>query len=314
VLSLYLAVLLSAPEERLHVEWVAPEGCPSRDTLAASLTDSVPPNRTFHASVRIDEPRQDGQFWQAVVVTTADGDERTRVVKAPDCERVTEAAVLVITLAATSLPKEPNPPPTPTRVHAPQSSSSDAATSSGTEKDTPPPPTPFTYHLRVQPQVGANVGMFPLPGVSWGVSLAFVTGQLRLQLAYDDGPGVQGSGRTLHADLQSVTLRSCWLFAPADRLQLGPCTGLAGARMVAAASGVALPQPTGVGLVSILAGATAGLRLSKSVSPWVAADVGVNLVRPRFLVTTQAGDETVYSLGWLHARLTLGVEVDLSFP
>src|SRR5262249_29263522 len=117
VSSLCLAVLLAAqaetPVERLHVDWLAPEGCPSHEALAESLEKDVPANRTFHASVRIDEPEVDGRPWRAVVTTTADGDQRTRVVDGSDCERVSKAAALVITLAATSLkPQERTEPPT----------------------------------------------------------------------------------------------------------------------------------------------------------------------------------------------------------
>src|SRR5262245_10910185 len=71
LLSFSLAALLAAPAplERLHLEWQVPEGCPGREALAAALESSVPADRTFHASVRVDGPEREGEPWRAVVLT-----------------------------------------------------------------------------------------------------------------------------------------------------------------------------------------------------------------------------------------------------
>ena len=62
-MTFHLLLLLlgqSAPAERLHVEWVAPSGCPDESQLASTLASEVPKNRTFSAAVRIDEPKENG--------------------------------------------------------------------------------------------------------------------------------------------------------------------------------------------------------------------------------------------------------------
>ena len=312
MLSLSLAVLL-ATAERLHVEWVAPEGCPSRDALAASLESSVPPNRTFHASVRIDEPREEEAPWRAVVITTADGNQHTRVVQGPDCERVTDAAVLVVTLAATSLPpvKEDDVDAAPP-IAAPVVPSTEVG---GETSDRVAPTEPFTFRLRVQPLVGAHAGVFPFPGLSWGIGIALVTGRLRAQLAVTDWVSIQGSaGRGVRGGLLSGTLRGCWLFEPHPVVRLGPCAAFEAGRLVMQASGVAAPETGSVFWSSVAAGVTAGFQVSKSISPWVTAEAGVNLVRPRFILSTREEDVTLHAVGWVVGRLTVGVEFELPVP
>jgi hypothetical protein len=324
LLTLSLAVLLAAPversTERLHVDWVAPEGCPTRAELASSLEADVPANHTFHASVRIDEPNRDAGPWRAVVLTTADGVEHTRVVEAADCERVSSAAVLVVTLAATNLPA----------LDAPAA----GAHTSGhqNEADAPaepaPPPalsggdraahdnfSPFSFHIRVQPLVGANIGLFPQPGLSWGLGVAFMTGRVRAQAAVASWSGSSsGPTRGVQLGLTSFAVRGAWLFAPADFLQLGPSAGLEMGSLSATGFGISSPQSSGLFWGCVVGGPTAGFSLTKRISAWVTTELGVNLTRPQYSISEGGHDVTVYGVGWLVGRITLGVELDLPFP
>jgi hypothetical protein len=317
---LCLALLLAqteTPTERLHVEWVAPDGCPSRASLASSLKDNVPSNRTFHALVRIDEPAAAGRPWHAVVITTADGSQHTRVIDGPDCARLSEAAMLVVTLAATNLPPEKEKewetrsgPATPS---APQDFSEELTKN---ETKGPPPSSdpPFSFHLRVQPLVGANVGVFSSPAVSAGAALALMKGPVRAQLSVSGWTAFDPGGRGIRGGLTSVGLKGCWLFDPREAMHVGPCTSLEVGRMSVVGTGVAMPQTNGVVWGAVFAGATAGFSISKSISGWVSAEVGLNAVRPRFFVTTPTGELTVHQVGAMVGRLVLGIEFELTVP
>jgi hypothetical protein len=313
LLSLTLAVLLVAqaesPGERLHVEWLAPEGCPSREALAESLEADVPANHTFHASVRIDEPESDGAPWRAVVLTTADGVQHQRVVQATDCQRVSNAAVLVVTLAATSLqvPDEPGFPPAPVEAAPalPQELKDDEKTFE----------EPFSFAIRVQPVAGANVGLFPLPATSVGLSAALTTGRLRLQATFWSTTALEASSRwAVRGGLTSLAVKGCWLFEPRESVSVGPCLGGEAGRLSAVAPRVFEPHPNTVWWGGGLVGVSAGWAVSKSITPWVSLEAGLNAARPSFIVSTPEGDVFVHQMGWAFGRLTVGVEFELSIP
>lgn len=312
----FLAVLAAAPQppqpERLHVEWVAPDGCPGREELRASLEADVPANHTFHASVRIDEPASEGEAWQAVVVTTVDGAERQRVVHGADCARASAAAVLVITLAATDLPTSKTP-----RAQLPESAEPPA-----TPPATPAVPTaggvdaaePFTFRLRVQPVVGANLGLFPLPGFSLGAAASLSVGRVRALLAVAGWLRSQSPAHRVSVGLTSFRSQGCWLYRPVEAWHVGPCGGAEAGVLEAQGVNITAPARNSVFWVALLGGATGGYSLTRSISVWASANLGLNLVRPRFSVSTPTGPETVFAVGWLMGRVTLGLEVELSIP
>lgn len=317
-MSALLLFLLAqaAPSERLHVEWVAPHGCPDQSELASTLASSVPKDRTFSAAVRIDEPREADRPWRAVVTTLHDGQERTRVVEAPDCARVTEAAVLVLTLAATALPDEPKRESSPAALTAAEPlptrelSADEPLPTRELTDDEHVKRQPFVLNLRLQPLVGASAGVFPVPGVSVGLSVGFERGPVRLDLAAhtwfeSQTPETLRGARFL---LVSFALRGCWLFTPRDRLHLGPCLAVEGGPMRAEATRVTTPSPAEVVWLATTAGATAGYDASSLIHPWVSLQLGANLVRPSFLIDTPSEQVVAFAMGLPMGRLTIGLE------
>ncbi len=311
MVQLAVALLLAGQVERLHVSWVAPEGCPSRAELQSQLEATVPANRTFQASVRIDEPRDEGQPWRAVVVTTADGAEHTRIVDGADCTHVSDAAVLVVTLAATTLPPvEPAPRVDPAPPIAQPLPVAEEGEGGGHE----PLSKRMALGIRIQPVIAANVGLLPLPGVSVGGALTLSTWRLKSQLELvgwltSESPG---ASRGVRVNLVSAKLQECVIFKPHDAVRVGPCGALEVGRMSVEGTNVVRSEPAGVWWSALLVGATAGFPLRKNISPWVSGELGVNLVRPRFIVEGTGGSSTtVYGVGWFMGRLTFGVEIDL---
>lgn len=311
MVQLAVALLFAGQVERLHVSWVAPEGCPSRSELSSQLEATVPANRTFQASVRIYEPRDEGQPWRAVVVTTADGAEHTRVVDGGDCTHVSDAAVLVVTLAATALPPaEPAPRVNPAPPIAQPPPVAEDTEAGGGE----PLSRRISLGIRIQPVVAANVGLLPLPGISVGGALTLSTWRLKTQLELvgwltSESPG---ASRGVRVNLVSAKLQECVIFKPHDAVRVGPCGALEIGRMSVEGTRVPRSEQVGVWWSALLAGATAGFPLRKNITPWVSGELGLNLVRPRFTVEGTGGSSTVvYGVGWVMGRLTFGVEIDL---
>lgn len=318
LLRVLLMVLTQAPADRIRVDWLAPEGCPDRAALASRLEASVAPGRTFAASVRIEEPSAPGLPWRAVVLTNLGDGQRSRLVEAPDCGIVTEAAVLVITLAATSVAAEPAPepmsratlppalkPPAPSS-HEPGPEQPGVGTRLGNEVAKP-------FHLQVMPRMGANVGVLPLPGLSFGLGLALGRGALRGEIAVFQWleSETPGNNRGARLSMTSAALEGCWLFEPRPSLYLGPCVGAEVGVMGAQGRRIIAPAEASSVWVAGLMGATMGLETGVRVRPWVNLEVGANFVRPSFLVSTPLGDVVVHSVFPAVGRVTVGLEVTL---
>jgi hypothetical protein len=313
VLVLLLAQSPSA--ERLRVDWLAPEGCPDGSSLRATLESTVPRNKTFSASVRIDDPREAGKPWRAVITTRSPEGPRTRVVEASDCARVTEAAVLVVTLAATNIGAADT-------MESENRSSTTSADAGVTAPDPDLPSlsddsrpkkasSPFFFSIRLQPEVGASVGVFPLPGVSLGLAASFTRGPVRLELAVAQWLNSQTAEtrRGARFSLTSVRVKGCWLFSPNETTRVGPCVSSEGGPLSAEGTGIAATQSGRALWLAALGGVTIGFLNSQYVHPWFTLEAGVNIVRPLFLIVTPQGVSSPHDMGWPVGRLTVGVEI-----
>ncbi|MDP3503825.1 MAG: hypothetical protein Q8S33_26040 [Myxococcales bacterium] len=306
---LTVCLLHQAPEPRaLLADWLAPEGCPSRADAASMLRPDVSPG-IVTARVRIDAPRAPPAPWRAVIFTEVEGLTRTRVVEASSCEAVARAAVLVIELARTQasgavVPVEParESPREPPQVE-PAAPSTPPADEAGDEVKG----RAHRLRLRVSPMVALNVGVFPSVGVALGLGLSFGNETWRLDLG---GLGWQGhrdpSGKA-EFGLVSGLVRGCRFFA-LPKLALGPCGTVEAGALSVQGLELADARRSSVGWAAVLVGAKLHLDVFSVVQPWVSADVGVNLIRPRFVVNTPEGYEVLHGLGFPVGRLTIGVE------
>ncbi|MFZ5438925.1 MAG: hypothetical protein ACOZQL_02895 [Myxococcota bacterium] len=316
-----LALLLSQgparekPADRLHVEWISPEGCPERSSLREALVASVPPQRTFSAVVRVDEPRTVDARWRAVIITRVDDLQRLRVIEGANCSQVTEAAVLVVTIAALEL-RQDDARTAPVEL-PPRSQSDEVPPEAAAEEDKQPgpPDEPFSIPLRLQPMLGANVGLFPVPGVSVGLAVATRLGPFWLQLGASSWLENESAGprRKVHLALQSFSLRAAWLGRlGGTRLELGPCLAGELGPLAATGVGVASPGTETTWWAAALAGVQSSYEVTSALRLSASLELGLNLVRPRFtLRTSPAEDVEVHRVGWVLGRLSVGLEVDL---
>jgi hypothetical protein len=316
--ALVVLILLTQapPAERVHVDWVVPEECPDPAQLTATLTEALPKDRTFRAAVRVDAPRQAGGFWRAVVtMTSADGQRRLRAVDAADCARVTEAAVLVMTLAATALPPEAvgesSPgvlPPAPTAVPPEEPLPPLAAE----PDDTGRPPRALRLGLRLQGLFGGVVGVLPGPGFGAGIGVAFAFGKLRLEAAvFPWFDSERREPRGARFSVTSIRARAGWLFEPAEKWFLGPFAGAEVAFVEATGTGISQPLTATGRVVTPLAGVTFGRELSPLFRLFASLDAGLNVYRPAFVLETVNGDVDVHRTGLGMGRLTIGMELYL---
>jgi hypothetical protein len=320
-------VLLAQPADRLQVDWLVPEGCPDPMALTERVKAAIPKDRTFSASVRIDEPRAPQTSWRAVIITKArDGQSRTRAVDAPDCARVAEAAVLVLTLAATTMPPDDTGVSTPA-VLPPATPSNPATSSSPTTAPGPAAPgeplTPLPedesvdrrrsrlrLNLRLQGLFGSTVGLLPGPGFSAGVGVAFAFGRLRLEAAVFPWLDAQTaeSLRGARFGVTSIRARGCWMFEPAEAWFLGPCAGAEVAFLRVTGRGISQPVSADTHAVMALGGVTVGRQLSPLFRVGGSLELGVNALRPLFVIDTPVGAVEVHRMGLPVGRLTLGME------
>ncbi|MCA2978358.1 MAG: hypothetical protein INH41_25465 [Myxococcaceae bacterium] len=321
---LLVSLLVAQPPavERVRVDWLLPEGCPDQAALTTMMREAIGQDRAFTASVRVDEPQTPGRPWRAVVTTRGpDGAARLRAVDAPDCARVTEAAVLVLTLAATAMPEAhgdeggpavlPPPPPVPDQAppapdEPPPASEPEAGADGGPARWLRP-------NLRVQLLGVGTLGVLPTPGGSVGVGLAFAFGRLRVEAALLFWPETRAADgrRGARFDVTSARVRGCWLFEPADAWFLGPCGGAEVAFVRATGLGVTAPTPIETTPVTVQGGLTAARALSPLFRVFGGLDLGFNVVQPQYVLGTPTGAVAVHRTGLLSGRLTLGLEVYL---
>lgn len=308
---LTVCLLHQAPAPRaLLADWLAPDGCPSRADAASMLRPDVSPG-IVTARVRIDAPRAPPAPWRAVILTEVEGLTRTRVVEASSCEAVARAAVLVIELARTQASGEvvpaPESPPQPPQVEPQPVEPAAPSTPPADEADDDVKGGAPRLRLRVSPMVALNVGVFPSVGVALGLGLSFGNETWRLDLG---GLGWQGhrdpSGKA-EFGLASGLVRGCRFFA-LPKLALGPCGTVEAGALSVQGLGLADARRSSVGWAAVLVGAKLHLDVFSLVQPWASVDVGINLIRPRFVINTPEGYEVLHGLGFPVGRLTIGVE------
>jgi len=145
------------------IEWEAPQGCPDVDTVYERLSTVLgraPSDLGVFRQVRgaiVEAP----PAWQLTLVMFDGKQNRSRLISAPRCADLAEAAAVAIALALDAEARGPAAPPAASVV-AP-----DAGTS-GEQKE-PKPGQPLDMH--VEAELGGVLDLSSLPGPAAGVSL-----------------------------------------------------------------------------------------------------------------------------------------------
>ncbi len=299
---------LSAPAfARASDFWQAPPGCPSAkqaDAALRKLTEGESPFARGQARVFIDRAPS-AELRAHVELGHGDAREK-RTLLAHDCKALTEAALLVIALAASELESE-------------DASSADAPTASQHSAQQAHDRARFSLGVLSQLDAGS------LPHATWGLGASVGLDYRRLQAGLEVsyfGPRIKalpdGEIGGIEVGLVRGALSACYaLYAPnmgrepgsAGLPSLSPC--------VAFEQGVAWGR--GVGLVdsreragaasSAVLGLSVALRGLGMLLPVARADVGARLRSPSFDVQ---GVGSVFRAAPVFFRGSLGLLVELN--
>lgn len=316
------AVAQSDAASRLKLEWRAPESCSAMSDLTSVLEATVPADRTFRATVHIFEPEAEGGQWRAEVLTGSSGAPRQRVVEAADCARVSQAAMLVVTLAATQLANEADAqgPPVEFPPGPPEANTGDEERPPDEPPDASRKPSDNRFRLPVaigiQPTAAVSAGVVPVLGVSVGGAVTVWLRALRLSLGASSwfGSGTPNHTRGAQFSTTSFVFKAAWLLKPWSRWQLGPSLGAEVMNMTARATGIALPEDRSASTVAILLGALVGFEVSKSMRAWLGLEWGIAALRPSFFVSTPSGDILVHDVSLAVGRVSVGFEFEVYSP
>ncbi len=155
--------------------------------------------------------------------------------------------------------------------------------------------------------LAANVGLFPSFGGALGLGVSFGTETARLELAAFSWSAYREPGKDVEYGLISGLVRGCRLFA-VSRVALGPCATVEAGVLEARGVNFAESRQGKVGWFAVFATGKAHFEATTLIQPWVSLDIGVNVIRPQFAVSTPDGYELVHRVGFPMGRLTIGVE------
>jgi hypothetical protein len=293
-----LATLLAS----VALDWTAPEGCPSRESVASAIVVGGEVSRDVVATAAVERISED--LWRLQLDTKIDGLENRRQIEAPSCAELADAAALLLGIEASSDPAPTPPAPTPRRAE-------------------PLPPEPRPGHAVEAPRRPPSASRSFAIGVAAGLGLGVFTGsatgavasaswlpgknRLKVDAAYFGTPQVVVVG--VNFDLAAAGVTGCRLLLDGP-VQVAPCAGVEGGRIaVRGVPGWVNPSfDDTVPWVALRAGGLVSYPIGRFS---VTADVGVlaPLVRHRFVIAEAL---TIHEVAPVTLRLLAGVE--LRFP
>ncbi len=263
----------------VHLEWVAPAGCPSREEILGVIERTVGASALRGAvDARVIVTQEEREF-RAEVTVSASGATSTRSLAGESCRAIGDAVAFVIALAASPDANPPAPPRPAAPVPAP---SIEPAAS---------PPAPRLRRVAfIDASLFVDSGSLPSTGVGGEVGVGWNPAHLDLEIV---GAFLASQGATLASTrsqganlwLAHLGARACYeLFD--ERLDVGPCLG-AGVEWITARGFGSVPdQPanaTGDMVVGSL-GVRAIGRLSSRVVLRLVAEATVPSTRPTFVI------------------------------
>jgi hypothetical protein len=291
------------------LEWSAPKGCPGRAVVLARMTRLLgkPPDSTREPALWVraevtELPSQaHDRFRVRLLSQTAEGPSE-RSVDGVSCERVTDAAVLILAMAidaeavAARLNSPPPPPPAPPPPRR--------------EPTPAPEPAPPRIALWTRAGALADAGALPRinPGfaVGIGVSVGRVwleaqgTKWLAQRIESPDRPGAGG-----RFERRAFALRTCFEVS-AGWFSAGPCAGTTLGWMSGEGYGISDPEDGGSAWVEAFAGGALRLRLSELFALRADLDAVTPLVNPRFSI---GGVGSVHRAPFVFGRGALALEL-----
>jgi hypothetical protein len=289
---------MATPTPPVHLEWVAPAGCPSHGEILEAIERTVGAGaRGGAVDARVIVTAGEREL-RAELTVSASGATSTRSLTGESCRAIADAATLVIALAANpdavplASPPAPPPPAPPTSAAAP-----------------PPVPRRAVF---VEASFLVDSAILPAAGLGGELAVGWSPAHFALEIT---GAFVGPERATLaSAPSQGASLwlghlgaRACYELFDA-RIDVGPCLGGGVEWTPARGFGTTPDQPanaTGqMGVGSL--GGRAIVRASSRVALRLVGEAVVPLTRPTFVID---GGGQVFQTPAASFRATAGVEV-----
>jgi hypothetical protein len=288
------------------LEWSAPKGCPGHADVLARMTRLLgkPPGSASASALSVrgevtELPSQaHDRFRVRLLSQTAEGPSERRV-DGVSCERVTDAAVLILAMAidaeaVAARLNTPSPPPLPPR-HEPAPA---------------PEPAPPRIALWARAGALADAGALPRINPGFAVGLGVSVGRVWLEaegrkwlaqrIEAPDRPDAGG-----WFERQAFALRTCFEFG-AGSFSAGPCAGTSVGWMSGEGYGISDPAESGSAWVEAFAGGALRQRLSELFALRADLDAVTPLVNPRFSI---GGVGSVHRAPFVFGRGALALEL-----
>jgi hypothetical protein len=225
---------------------------------------------------------------------------------ATSCDRVAEAAVLIVALALDPVGvaerAQAREAPRPEAAKPPADRAPPRALPEVSTK--PPPEQPLTVHGAIGPALAADAGSLPSPTPGAGALFTLMLGRAHFDASAfawlpERSRGGPKPGAAAEVDLVSGEARACIGMLP--RLPLDACAG--GEAGVMWARGVGLAHPSSA--TGRWLALRAGLEL-RAFGGFIAADVGTPVARPDFFIE---GLGDAFRPSSIFGRLTVGAPI-----
>jgi hypothetical protein len=332
--SLAIALLLglappAAPAPGGHpieIGWQAPPGCPdaawARAEVERFVGDSLQATRATQLSFEVSITADAGSGWIASIVTITDGGRRRRRLPHEDCERLSEAAALIIAMAidpaaldvadeaalgalARAEPAEEVAAPTEAEPAEAEPTASTPERAAPEPVRAPEPPHRFAERW-IGPRLAFDLGVGRLPTIDVGGTLGVTAGvgPLRFELVGGAlGPrtvAVEAGEASFVA--WSVAARVGWALRLGPRVELPLLVGVDLGQLRARGRG--LPQ------ASSAAPPIGHVHLVPGVIVWIAPNLGLGLELDAFVPWARPSF-TVDGHGTVFRALPVGVHAGL---
>lgn len=296
----------AAIEPTGDLEWYVPADCAHESDFRRQVTRLLDGRDALAqvAPVRVQITRRDDATWQLELDLTVEGTTVRRIVEAPRCPPLVEAATIIVVMAT-----EPSSTP-PSTVRQPGRSAPQKWLPPDTEiaseltvpaRPSPPArsmkqeePVPVPVPLRLGGGVGAHAGTGAVPGFSAAAAvhanLSYGPWTVRLEAAWWPSRQVHLDGRAAGAqvDLATVGVVACRDLV-GDRWTLAACAELELGRLRARGVDVVNPREPDAFWAALGVGPALRWAISSRWSVWTVAGVAVPLRRPQFVVDGGGG-------------------------
>lgn len=286
------ALVAASPALALDLTWRAPPGCPDRAEALARLGATADITRRLTAEATVVRDAS-ANAWTLRLVTDDGATTGERELSAPSCRDLTDAAVLLLSLALDTVEGDPPAPPAPRR--------GSPAVVTRVVRTT----TRSRGGLRVS--MGITVGPLPSPALMPSLRAWIGWGRWRLEVAASVMSAqtvVLPEGALAELRAAQVGLRGCRALTRAP-LEFAACGGVEVGLLQGRGARVLRPAEGAATMAGVIAGASLAWRFSRAFAAVATLDAAWNFARPRFVIL---GVGEVHTPSPLGLSASLGIE------